>query len=291
MDRLPQWYRERWIDAEDQEQARPGVLHRVRDIFVPDSGNEAEDILNAEEVERLRPSVQRVDLASYFGGRRTNWKAIAEAVAPLLERPSCVSEDARLAFDVWALHVVQIVLPLDVLRVGLDVYDTPGFLTGDPPVLGRSVQHLARRVRPSVCFMYGNASFDEAARNALEELCSVLSNFRATGIYCLHTHVSVDAILFQNQVPLDEILPDDELKQMVRDARKEKYRQLQMRVVEADSGLAEKMDVRCSRKMSTIVSAGACATPPFGMQSIARWLIHSVSKTCSNSWPRLSDGE
>ena len=71
--------------------------------------------------------VEEISLSSFFDSE-PRWKDIEQSLKKHLDRPTHM-ELASAEFIQWAQQWVEIRLPSPILQLGIDVYDTPGFLS------------------------------------------------------------------------------------------------------------------------------------------------------------------
>lgn len=99
------------------------------------------------------------------------------------------------AFAVWAKIFVEIRIPSPILGPGLHIYDTPGFLKSDPPVLCENLLELVRTVYPTLLFLYDNAAVSGNSRECYEKLKEALrSKSLGVDIFFLNMKADVAAI-------------------------------------------------------------------------------------------------
>ena len=159
-----------------------------------------------------------LDLSSFFKpSTNPDWPGIRQKINIHLERPNNLSEDE---FTQWAKSFVEIRLPSPVLELGIDLYDTPGFLFHDKLVLKDNLFSLVGLVQPLLIFMYANSSVDNDAHECFLALRSTLGQLRQSAIFFLNTKQDVTNLfegvgINQSQRHLfteakyREILPDE----------------------------------------------------------------------------------
>ncbi|CAF2011043.1 unnamed protein product [Rotaria magnacalcarata] len=143
----------------------------------------------------------RTDLSAYFAdyerARKVNVKGLKETVGKYLKRQD--KETNPSDFEEWASIFVEICIPSSVLELGIDVYDTPGFLASDNPILCQNLLSLVADMRPSLLFLYENPIVPSDSRSCFDQLKNTLGvHFRTTGIFFLNTKADVDTILDDN---------------------------------------------------------------------------------------------
>ena len=132
----------------------------------------------------------RLDLSSFFIHKVNNpdWPGIRQMIHIHLERPTNLSEDE---FTIWAKSFIEIQLPSPILELGIDIYDTPGFLFHDKLVLKDNIFSLVRLVQPLLLFMYVNSSVDNDAHECFLALQSTLRTLEQSTIFFLNTKQDV----------------------------------------------------------------------------------------------------
>ncbi|CAF2838614.1 unnamed protein product [Rotaria sp. Silwood2] len=147
--------------------------------------------------------VQKIDLSPFFTGGdqtqsnelgsldNTNWDGIMYVLEEHIKRP--VEKDISSSdFADWARHFVEIRLPSPTLKWNIDVYDTPGFLFDDAPVLKEILSNLVHHVHPTLVFLYDNASTTDEMNNCYLAMKSALKQFDSSSIFYLNTKVDID---------------------------------------------------------------------------------------------------
>ncbi|CAF3545594.1 unnamed protein product [Rotaria socialis] len=143
----------------------------------------------------------RTDLSVYFADYERSGKVdvqgLKKTVGKYLKRPE--KETNPSDFDEWASIFVEICIPSSVLELGIDVYDTPGFLASDNPILCQNLLTLVAAMRPSLLFLYDNATVSGDSRSCFDQLKNTLGlHFQTTGIFFLNTKADVDTIPGEN---------------------------------------------------------------------------------------------
>ncbi|CAF3679346.1 unnamed protein product [Rotaria sp. Silwood1] len=67
-------------------------------------------------------------------------------------------------FARWASQMIEIRVPSRVLQLGIDIYDSPGFLGEDPPILAENLLKLISSVRPSLIYLFDNPTVSDDSR-------------------------------------------------------------------------------------------------------------------------------
>ena len=161
----------------------------------------------------------RVDLSHFFSDisseRRDYSNELRETIKQHLVRRN--DSQISIASDKWASHMVEIRLPSPFLRLGIEVYDTPGLNITDSPILVQNFQTLIETRHPCLLFLYDNATMSDDARNCYERLKLSLRNVPNIGIFFLNTKVNVSPML------LDEMIHRDQFDDFLEHKRTRRY--------------------------------------------------------------------
>ena len=136
----------------------------------------------------------KIDLSNCFISKmsKANNKKLREAVNPYVARPKEKDENAVAAFERWASHLIEIRIPSSFLELGIDIYDTPGFLGRDAPILAQNLRKLIDSVSPSLVYLYDNPVVSDDSKTCFEQLRLALGhNLRSIGIFFLNTKADV----------------------------------------------------------------------------------------------------
>ena len=115
------------------------------------------------------------DLSKFFEDQlQPNWEGITNTILPHVKRPINMDENSS-EFNEWTKSLVEVSLSSNVLSLGIDVYDTPDFLSDNrEEVLTDNLHKLVKRIKPTLVFLYDNATMSDtdkscclAMRNAL----------------------------------------------------------------------------------------------------------------------------
>lgn len=147
--------------------------------------------------------LQKIDLSSFFvsNGQTesddenslndVDWIGIMDVLKEHVQRPTdkdVMSND----FAEWARHFVEIRLPSPTLQWNIDVYDTPGFLFDDAPVLKEILGNLVSRVHPTLVFLYDNTTTSDDMNNCYLAMKSALKQCDSSSIFYLNTKADID---------------------------------------------------------------------------------------------------
>ena len=141
------------------------------------------------------------DLSPFFLDQTNpDWDSIAKALLSHVQRPSEMNTRSS-EFNEWAARFIEVQLPSEVLKSGMDVYDTPGFLSGKrEEVLSDNLHALVTRIRPILLFLYENAAIDETERNCFLAMKEALHGLARVPIFFLAT--KADCISIANDYHL-----------------------------------------------------------------------------------------
>ncbi|CAF0975446.1 unnamed protein product [Rotaria sordida] len=98
-------------------------------------------------------------------------------------------------FKQWSKTFIEICIPSPILELGMHVYDTPGFLGSDAPILRENLLALVASVHPTLVFLYDNPTGSDDSRKCYEELKLALhSHSMGADIFFLNTKADVAVI-------------------------------------------------------------------------------------------------
>lgn len=146
------------------------------------------------------------DLSLYFVDEKPKWMDIARTLSKYLKRPQNM-EETSADFANWARCLVEIHIPSPTLSLGIDVYDTPGFLLDDAPVLKEILHDLVELIHPTIVFMYGNPSTDDATKGCFLAMKTALRDLDNTSIFFLNSKADINQMVkFKQNMKVDEFL-------------------------------------------------------------------------------------
>ena len=151
-----------------------------------------------------RTSIEHEDsLANFFENEQEpDWDGIANTLLPHVKRPEYIPENSP-EFYAWAQRFVEISMPSPVLSLGIDVYDTPGFLSDDrEQILTENLHNLVRRIRPTLLFLYANANIGDTDKSCFLAMKNALGSLERVPIFFLNT--KADCISIANDFGLDD---------------------------------------------------------------------------------------
>ncbi|CAF1339963.1 unnamed protein product, partial [Rotaria sp. Silwood1] len=187
-----------------------------------------------------------VDLSKYFLStnamtskeKQERLKNLKSVIKEHLARPEAIGVLSN-EFTEWASHLIEIQIPSPILKLGVIVYDTPGFLLMDAPILVENLNALIRARHPSLLFLYDNATVSEDSRKCFDALRLSLEKIGDVGIFFLNTKADVSTIL--RDAEIDELSEEPELREVLEAERARRYNLLRD-VNEMNSGLPEQLN-------------------------------------------------
>jgi tRNA A-37 threonylcarbamoyl transferase component Bud32 len=157
------------------------------------------------------PGVQ-ISLSEYFAGSEPDWNGVKDSIKPHVQRPNPEEiEKTSKEFAEWAKYFVEIRIPSNFLKLGIDLYDTPGLLYSDPPVLKQNLYNLVKEIIPTLVFMYENPSVNNDTKDCFLALKEALGKqLDDTSIFFLNTKVDIGTI-----IPEDVNINDEEFENKI----------------------------------------------------------------------------
>ncbi|CAF2964138.1 unnamed protein product [Rotaria sp. Silwood2] len=147
-----------------------------------------------------------VDLSTFFASEKPHWTNVGRALSKHVKRPQGIDETSH-EFAEWAQCVVEIHIPSPTLALGIDVYDTPGFLLDDAPVLKQILHDLVELIHPTIVFMYSNPSTDDATKGCFLAMKTALYDLDSTSIFFLNSKADLNQMpKFKQGMAIDEFL-------------------------------------------------------------------------------------
>lgn len=142
-------------------------------------------------------------LSHFFENQQeVNWDGIAAALLSHVKRPSHIDQNST-EFQEWAKCFVEVSLPSNVLSLGIDVYDTPGFLSDNrEQVLIENLHELVKRNKPTLLFLYDNAVVSDTDKSCFLAMRSALGSLERVSTFFLNT--KADCISIANDYSLDD---------------------------------------------------------------------------------------
>lgn len=212
-----------------------------------------------DAIAKNEPKIKK-SLSSYFPLSRENSRALREFLAQFITRSKSM-EPNSIEFSEWAKCFVQIGMPADILRCGIDLYDTPGFIFKDAPILKENMRELVGQIRPTILFMYENPSIDRETDECFMTLKNTLGDLNTSNIFFLNTHVDTASIFHDNDYMPEEaesVSKDEFLKlfKMEREKRYQSLRQWSTACSDIPGGLGSNVDeCKCFGTVTTFRTA------------------------------------
>lgn len=126
-----------------------------------------------------------INLSDFFEKQpNPDWDGIRKEISIYLERPTDLSEED---FTTWAKCFVEIQIPSPTLELGIDIYDTPGFLFYDKLITKENLYELVKLIKPLLIFMYDNSTVADDAHECFLALKSTLDDLEYFPIFFLNT--------------------------------------------------------------------------------------------------------
>ncbi|CAF1353498.1 unnamed protein product, partial [Rotaria sordida] len=143
------------------------------------------------------------DLSHLFENQlQPDWAGVTDVIQPHVKRPSYIDEKSP-EFNEWAKCFVEISLPSKVLALGIDIYDTPGFLSDNrEQVLTDNLHKLVKRIKPTLVFLYENATISDTDKNCFLAMKNALGSMERVSVFFLNT--KADCISIANDYYLDD---------------------------------------------------------------------------------------
>jgi len=137
---------------------------------------------------------------------------IAKILKEVLVRPDNQNETE---FVKWAKHFVEIGLPSPILQLGMDLYDTPGFLSNNrDEILNKNLYELMKSIRPTLLFLYENPGVSETDENCFVSLKQALGTLENIAIFFLNTKADVISILKNEGVNTKRNVPINKFEEV-----------------------------------------------------------------------------
>ncbi|CAM4915556.1 unnamed protein product [Rotaria socialis] len=144
---------------------------------------------------RHQESPEQISLSEYFSEPEPDWDGVKDRIAVHVKRPKNLQKHSE-EFALWAKSFVEIRIPSNFLKLGIDLYDTPGLIYSDPPVLNENLHTLVKTVIPTVVFMYENSAVIVDTKDCFLALKEALGKqLDDTSIFFLNTKVDIGTIV------------------------------------------------------------------------------------------------
>jgi hypothetical protein len=154
-----------------------------------------------------------IKLQEFFRNQESpEWENIAEILKIHLTRPENLDETE---LDKWAKHFVEIGLPSPILQLGIDMYDTPGFLSNNrDEMLNRNLHELIKSIQPTLLFLYVNPAISETDKLCFLSFKQALGTLENTPIFFLNTKADIITILKNERVNVKRDVPLDKFEEV-----------------------------------------------------------------------------
>ncbi|CAF4134348.1 unnamed protein product [Rotaria magnacalcarata] len=170
------------------------VSARITCLTYADSADACLRIYSSLE-ERHQKFPEQISLSEYFSESEPDWDGVKDRIAVHVKRPKNLETYSK-EFSLWAKSFVEIRIPSNFLKLGIDLYDTPGLIYSDPPVLQQNLHALVKTVIPTVVFMYENSCFTCDTSDCFLALKTILGKqLDDTSIFFLNAKVDIGTIV------------------------------------------------------------------------------------------------
>ncbi|CAF1490362.1 unnamed protein product [Adineta ricciae] len=161
--------------------------------------------------------IHEVDLSSFFTKEKPEWMNVGRTLMQYTKRPDGMTDQSS-EFDAWARCLLEIRIPSSILALGIDVFDTPGFLFDDAPVLKEILHDLVELFRPTIIFLYANPSTDDGTRGSFLAMKTALHDIDETSIFFLNSKADI-----QYMPRFRKDMTREEFMSMLDEERAERY--------------------------------------------------------------------
>jgi hypothetical protein len=140
------------------------------------------------------------------------WECISAILKNHLERSDNCDEKV---FAEWATHFIEIGLPSPILELGIDMYDTPGFLSNNrDEILNTNLHELIKSIQPTLLFLYENAAVSETDKSCFLALKQALGTLENISIFFLNTKADVVGIFKNERINVKKEVPIDKFEEV-----------------------------------------------------------------------------
>ncbi len=137
---------------------------------------------------------------------------VSDKLLEHLARPEDLEGDK---FAEWSKHFIEIGLPSPILELGIDVYDTPGFLSnGRDEILNNNLYELIKSIQPVLLFLYANPAVSETDQACFLSLKQALGSLANTPIFFLNTKADPFTILTNEKVNTERKVTEEKFKEV-----------------------------------------------------------------------------
>ena len=168
---------------------------------------------------------REVRLEEYFlRSSEPDWNGIKHAIEEHVMRPKDLPTDSDV-FAQWATYFIEIRIPSSFLRLGIDIYDTPGLLFSDAPVLKNNLCQLVKSVKPTLVFMYEHVAINSDTRDCFLAIKQAIGPLSDVSLFFLNTKADIDRIVADAN-PYDLDISDEKLSELIFEERQTRYNYL-----------------------------------------------------------------
>ena len=155
-----------------------------------------------------------VELQQFFDNKESpDWDSIRDKLKEHLARPN--DSDER-NFAEWSKSFIEIGLPSPILRLRIDIYDTPGYLSNNrDEILNQNLYQLLKSVEPTLLFLYDNPAVSETDRKCFISLKEALGSLETIPIFFLNTKADILVILKNGGVKTKEDVPKEKIEKVM----------------------------------------------------------------------------
>jgi hypothetical protein len=154
-----------------------------------------------------------IELDEFFRDENSQeWECVGDKLREHLRRPDDLEGER---FVEWSKRFIEIGLPSPILQLGIDVYDTPGFLSnGRDECLNNNLYELIKTVQPVLLFLYVNPAVSDTDQNCFLSLKQALGSLDNVPIFFLNTQADPLTILKNEGVDTKREVKKDKFEEV-----------------------------------------------------------------------------
>jgi hypothetical protein len=154
-----------------------------------------------------------IELDEFFRDENSQeWECVGDKLGDHLRRPEDLEGER---FVEWSKRFIEIGLPSPILQLGIDVYDTPGFLSnGRDECLNNNLYELIKTVQPVLLFLYVNPAVSDTDQNCFLSLKQALGSLDNVPIFFLNTQADPLTILKNEGVDTKREVKKDKFEEV-----------------------------------------------------------------------------
>jgi len=154
-----------------------------------------------------------LELDEFFRDENSQeWECVGDKLGDHLRRPEDLEGER---FVEWSKRFIEIGLPSPILQLGIDVYDTPGFLSnGRDECLNNNLYELIKTVQPVLLFLYVNPAVSDTDQNCFLSLKQALGSLDNVPIFFLNTQADPLTILKNEGVDTKREVKKDKFEEV-----------------------------------------------------------------------------